>query len=61
MLAGLVLIVMGVLIALFPQLLSIIVALILILAGALLMATAYQFRRKKSLSQVDAIRFIFMN
>jgi uncharacterized membrane protein HdeD (DUF308 family) len=45
MLAGIILIVAGILIAVFPQLLSLVVSAVLILAGILVLAAAYNERK----------------
>ncbi len=58
MLAGTILIVAGILIAIFPKLLSIIVATVLILSGALTLAVAYYDRKLRRRSTNPAIEFI---
>lgn len=55
MFAGIILIVAGILIAIFPQLLSIIVATVLILAGSLTLAVAYYDRKLARRSANPAI------
>jgi len=61
MFAGSVLIILGILIAMFPQLLSIIVALLLVVSGTIVFLSAHQYRRTNSMRQTNIIRFIFRN
>ncbi len=58
MLAGAILIIAGILIAVFPQLLSIIVAMLLIFSGVLTLAVAYYDRKLRRRSGNPAIEFI---
>lgn len=58
MIAGILLIVCGLLIAFFPHLLSIIVASVLILVGAVTIMVAYDFRRKGAHGSTEVIRYI---
>jgi len=59
MIVGIVFIFMGVLIALFPQLLALIVASFLIFSGVIIIATALQFRRTNSLNNTAVIKYLF--
>lgn len=58
MIAGIFLIISGLLIAFFPHLLSIIVAAVLILVGAITLMVAYDFRRKGAHGSTEVIRYI---
>ena len=58
MIAGIVFIVCGLLIAFFPHLLSIIVASVLVLIGVLILAAAYEFRRNGTADSTQIIRYI---
>ncbi|MCK4852156.1 MAG: hypothetical protein KAS86_03490 [Candidatus Omnitrophica bacterium] len=47
MIAGVILIISGIMIALYPPLLSLIVAVLLIFAGAVLVSVSYGYRKKE--------------
>jgi len=59
MIAGIILIVCGLLIAFYPPLLSIIVALVLISVGIVTTMVAYSFRRQGTQRNSEVIEFIF--
>ena len=58
MITGLVLIICGILIAVFPKLLAIIVAAVLILTGVLVMLVAHDFRKHGQFGEIRAVRYI---
>ena len=58
MIAGIILIVCGLLIAVFPHLLSIIVASVLVLVGVLILIVAYDYRRNGTADSTQIIRYI---
>lgn len=59
MLAGIILVVAGLLIAIYPPLLSLIVACLLILIGAFVMLSAYYHRKMAKRSENPVIDFVF--
>jgi len=61
MIAGIVLVFMGISIVFVPELLSIIVALFMIAIGVITIVSAREFKKTNSIRNVNAIRFIFMN
>ena len=58
MIAGAILVVCGLLIAIFPELLSLVVAAILIFTGVLLTLTAYQYRQHGRHGETRVFRYI---
>lgn len=58
MIAGFLLIISGLLIAFFPHLLSIIVAMVLILLGIVTALAAYELRRNGGHGQTEVFRYI---
>ena len=59
MLGGIILILAGILIALYPLLLSIIVAVVLIMTGALILSVAYYHRKMSWHSENPAVELFF--
>ena len=59
MIVGIILIVSGVLIALFPPLLSLIVSAFLILLGVLVLLIAYEYRHHAKRMSINTINTIF--
>lgn len=59
MIAGILLIISGLLVALYPPILSIIVAVVLICLGMVSVVTAYRFRQQTPQRSIDVIEFIF--
>jgi len=59
MLAGTLLVIAGILIALFPPLLSIIVATFLILLGVAVLVSAYDYKRMRQRSSNTVVDLIF--
>lgn len=59
MITGIILILCGLLIAIFPALLSLIVAFFLIMQGIVILLLAYDYRRRARRSDVALIDYIF--
>lgn len=59
MITGILLILCGILIAIYPPLLSIIVAVFLILLGVIVLMVAYDYRRHSKRNRVHVIDYIF--